>query len=160
MEGTSLWRRHFSGVGKNGNRRENVLRQKKVTRRGDGKGVDGKEVEEKEIEGKGEEGVCTRVCAERGWRREVSQRQEAGACGFLTGEGVGQGDMTFFPNSFIEIEFIYHIIQPFQIVHPPNGFAYVHRVVRQSTQSILKHFHHFKKKTLSPLTAHHSHRIF
>lgn len=116
--------------------------------------------EEGNEKGRWEECVCTRVCAERAWRREVSQRQEAGACGFLTGEGVGQGDMTFFPNSFIEIEFIYHIIQPFQIVHPPNGFAYVHRVVRQSTQSILKHFHHFKKKTLSPLTAHHSHRIF
>ena len=47
MEGTSLWRRHFSEVGKNGNRRENVLRQKKVTRRGDGKSV------------------CARVCVQR-----------------------------------------------------------------------------------------------
>lgn len=79
MEGSSLWRRHFSGVGENGNRRENVFRQKKVTRRGDGKSV------------------YTPVCAERGWKREISQRQEAGTHGFLTGEGVGRGDMTFFP---------------------------------------------------------------
>ena len=142
MEGSSLWRRHFSGVGENGNRRENVFRQKKVTRRGDGKSV------------------YTPVCAERGWKREISQRQEAGTHGFLTGEGVGRGDMTFSPNSFIEIEFIHHIIQPFQIVHSPDGFECVHRVVRQSPPSILKHFHLFKKKTLYPLPVHHSHRIF
>lgn len=36
------------------------------------------------------------VCRERVEERDFP-KQEAGAHGFLTGEGVGQGDMTFFP---------------------------------------------------------------
>ena len=65
VEGTSLWGRHFSVVGGNGNRVKNVLRQKKVTRRGDGKCVC--------------VCVCVCVCTRTHVQREISQRQEAGA---------------------------------------------------------------------------------
>lgn len=80
--------------------------------------------------------VCVHACV----RRERVEdgdfpKQEAGAHGFLTGEGVGQGDMTFFPNSFIEVNFIYHTIQPFQTVLPANGCEFTELCVSHHSQS-------------------------